>query len=120
MKLIIKKCHTCKALGVGPLKVKLWPFENRLYCQEHYHQALTWDESRSNVTNWIKSEFDFEKAVALVRKWGRKDPIVRVKNWRAYIQECSELAAWAFDKDRRTFVYYFARAVYAWALKEEA
>lgn len=120
MKLVLRRCHTCKALGVGPHRVKLWPFEGRLYCKRDYMDALTWDESRWGVVGGIKNIHDFDQAVTFVRRYGRKVRPAGVINWSPYIVECAELAGWALVvDDRRTFVYYFSRALWAWALKEE-
>jgi hypothetical protein len=110
----IQKCFTCGALGVGPHKVKLWPFESRMYCREHYQEALGWDESRGQVIQGIKSLHEnYTARPAKIKKYKKHD-------WKAYIQECAEFASIALvHQDRRTFVHYFARAIYAWALQEE-
>jgi hypothetical protein len=120
MKVILQRCHTCKALGVGPHAVKLWPFEGRMYCKEHYRDPLTWHESRSEVIRGIEVEFDFGWAVKQLRRWGRKPAVIKIQNWRGYIEELCSLAEFGLLRgDKRTFVHYFARATYAWALKEE-
>lgn len=119
MRLLLKKCHTCGRLGVGPNKIKLWPFEGRLFCQEDYKDALTWDESRSSVIHGITNLKDFEKAAVRLRRYGLGGPKIIVSDWRGYIQELSEMAAWALQVgDKKTFVHYFSRATHAWALKE--
>lgn len=119
MKLLIKKCFSCGALGIGPNAVKLWPFEGRLYCREHYKDPLTWHESRSEVVRGITSMAEQDAAVARVRRWGRKIQKIPKQDWGPYIAEHAELAAWAMTQgDKRTFTYYFSRAVWAWALKE--
>lgn len=120
MRVVLKKCHTCGALGVGPHAVKLWPFENRMYCREHYREPLEWDEERSTVTDAIRTVKDFDETVAsgLWRRMFRPSKVPR--DWRGYIEECAGLAGWALEAgDRRTFTYYFARATYAWALSQE-
>lgn len=108
MKLQVKRCHTCKARGLGPGAVKLWPFEGRLYCAEDYKDTLSWHESRPNIILALMFE---------IAEPGKKQ-VTYPPDWRSYIYECCEMAAWALDRDRRTFVHYFSRAMYAWTLKE--
>lgn len=120
MKIVIKKCHECGALGVGPHAVKLWPFESRMYCKEHYKDPLQWHENRAAVTQGIESVFTFEQAAALLRRWGRKNPVVRITNWKPHIQELCALAEFGLLRgDKRTFVHYASRAIYAWGLSQE-
>jgi hypothetical protein len=110
MKFQIKKCFTCGALGIGPHAVKLWPFEDRLYCKEHYKEPLDWHESRGNIVMALM----FEVARPVDRK--------RFKSldWRGYLTELCLLAGWALKiGDKRTFTHYFSRAMYAWSLKQE-
>ena len=116
MKLKIKRCHTCGALGLGPHAAKLYPLDDLLYCERGtpkapgcYRQALNWHESRPVVI--LALRFELSKPLA-------QQVYLRL-DWRAYIHECSEMAAWALGKDKRTFVHYFARAVYAWSLENE-
>ncbi len=123
----LRRCHTCHLPGVGPVRAKLYTFEDRLYCATHFKAVLTWHESRGNVVRGLRSEY--ENRVEIERNLRRGETLAqRVqgamtaeerRDWRGYLVECCELAAWAFEHDsRRTFVYYAARAVYAWALKE--
>ncbi len=124
MRLTLKRCHTCRALGVGPRAVRLWPFEGRMYCASDYRDALTWGESRGNVVRGTENLYNYQQdAIKHMRKSGYIEfAMLKPKqNWRAYITECSVMAAMALEyDDRRTFVYYFSRAVWAWALKENA
>lgn len=110
MKLLVKRCHTCKARGLGPGAVKLWPFEGRLYCAEDYKDTLTWHESRPNIVMALMFEIAKPNEVKI---WDKPD-------WKQYIFECCQMAEWALGKDKRTFVHYFSRAMYAWTLKELA
>lgn len=126
MKLTLKRCHTCHALGVGPNKVDLWPFEGRLYCKEDYKLALTWEESRDGVTMGIDNLYEYQRAaIRLMRKTGYLEVTWKAKpgvkwDWRFYIEDLCGIAGWAMEVgDRRTFVHYASRAVWAWALKEE-
>lgn len=114
-RLKIQRCKTCHMLGVGPNAVKLYPLDDLLYCERGtpkdpgcYRQALAWHESRPNIILALMFEIAKPREV---KELGNID-------WRPYIYECCEMAAWALDHDRRTFVHYFARAVYAWTLRE--
>jgi len=69
---------------------------------------LAWHESRPNII--LALMFEVAEPIKQ-RKYLKFD-------WRTYIFECCEMAAWAFERDRRTFVHYFSRAMYAWTLKE--
>ena len=116
-RLKIQRCRTCHALGVGPLAVKLYPLDDLLYCERGtpkdpgcYRQALAWHESRPNIILALMFE---------IAGSGKKN-ITHPPDWRAYIYECCEMAGWALGKDKRTFVHYFSRAMYAWTLKEVA
>lgn len=115
LRLQIKKCRTCGALGVGPFAVELFPLDDQLYCRSDWKAALEWHSNRLEVTSGIRSMVEFDRAVRL---GVRPAKIARVR-WEGYIMECAEMAwlAWT-NGDRRTFVYYFARAMYAWTLKE--
>lgn len=115
MKLQIKKCRTCGALGVGPNAVKLRPLDNQLYCDPDWKKALDWHSNRTEVTSGIRSMAEFEQAV----RAGLRSPKLARVRWEGYILECAEMARLALKvQDKRTFVHYFSRAMYAWTLKE--
>jgi len=122
MKLTLRRCHTCRALGVGPNRVKLWPFEGRLYCGSDYRDVLTWDESRGNIVLALQIEdANVREGVRRLRRTGylTLPTVIHRTEWRGYICDLCQMAGWALAVgDRRTFVYYFSRAVWAWALKE--
>lgn len=115
MRFQIKKCRTCGALGVGPNAVKLRPLDDQLYCDADWKKALDWHSNRAEVTSGIRSMAEFEQAV----RTGLRPPKVARVRWEGYILECAEMARLALGNgDKRTFAYYFARAMYAWTLKE--
>lgn len=115
MKLQIKKCRTCGALGIGPCAVKLRPLDDQLYCDADWKKALDWFSNRSEVTSGIRSMAEFEQAV----RSGLRPAKIACVRWEGYILECAEMARLALKvQDKRTFVYYFSRAMYAWTLKE--
>lgn len=119
LKIKTRRCWTCGARGLGPGAVKLFPFEDRLYCAEDFKAALEWDSRRDTVTGGIKHVITFEKAAQLIRRYGRKPAVVRVSNWTPYIWDLCTMAEFGLLRgDRKTFVHYFARAMYAWTLKE--
>lgn len=121
MKLQIKKCRTCGALGVGPRAVKLYPMNGHLYCPNDWKGALTWEESRSEVLRGLQAEDQNMKD--FVGAWQRVSlpPRPTVTTWTAYLHELSGMAGWALQVgDRRTFVHYFSRAMWAWELSEGA
>lgn len=116
MKLQVKRCRTCGALGIGPNAVKLRMFEGRWYCDDHWLEALSWHTNREAVISGIQSVVDFDQQV---RQGLPKVKPVRV-DWLPLIREWSGLAGWALEVgDRRTFVHYFSRAMQAWGLSEE-
>lgn len=112
MRVLVQRCKKCGALGVGPAAVKLHPMNGDLLCDADWREALEWEASRANVVEGIKRELTiYDKP---------KTKKLKPHDWRGYITEQSEFAAWALAiNDRRIFVHYFARAVYAWALKEQ-
>lgn len=117
MKLWVKRCRTCGALGVGPKPTKLYPLDDLLYCKEDFKDALEWHESRGQVVSGVKSIKEFHEDVLRPPK---KLKVGSRSIWRGYIEEVADMAGWALEVgDRRVFVHYFARAMYAWALKEE-
>lgn len=121
MKLVIKRCHTCGALGVGPKAVKLWSFEGRMYCKEDYKDPLTWHESRGAVTSGIRSEVEFASTVLRMSRWRPRERRERPQDWRGFIQECAGLAEFGLLRgDQKIFVRYFAKALWAWSLSQGA
>jgi hypothetical protein len=122
MRLTVRKCRTCGALGLGPNAIDLWPLDGWLYCREDFKTALQWDEQRSHVVRGVSNLYTYQQdAVRRIKKLGYLQ-ITKVEakwDWRGYIQDCAGLAGWALEADdRRTFVYYFSRAMYAWSLME--
>lgn len=124
MKLTLQKCAWpgCTVLGVGPGAQKLYPTAGRLWCRKHVRDQIDWEVERENVVHAIGQGYDFDKAVAsgllakILKKMNQKQP---PKDWRGFIEECAGLAGWALSAgDRRTFVYYFARALWAWELSK--
>ena len=125
----IQKCHTCGKLGVGPHLVKLFEFEGRLYCERGtpdqpgcYRSALNWHGNRSSVVTGIAHLGGYQKEAAKIYnkhdylQWPKRRPKVE---WRGYIEEYAGISALAMmHGDKRTFVYCFSRAMYAWTLKE--
>lgn len=111
----IKRCRTCKALGVGPNAVKLWPLNGQLYCKAHWSESLQWEEQISQVIRGLESIKSFHREVTHpVRK---RPP--RRTDWRGYIWECAGLAGLALEHgDKKTFTHYASRAILAWGLKE--
>lgn len=113
----VQRCRTCGKLGVGPHAVKLYPFEDHLYCREDFRGALQWHEQRGHVTSGIESMNEFMLEIAR-----NGSPLLKRSiqtRWEPYIRDLSGLAGWALEVgDRRTFVHYFARALYAWELRE--
>lgn len=88
-----------------------------LYCRDDWRKALVWEEQRGAVLMGLHSLVTFDRDVRRAR-WAkpRQAPVVK---WEIYILELSEMAGWALKAgDRRTFVHYFARAMYAWTLRE--
>lgn len=127
MKLQIKKCATCGALGVGPRAVKLHPLDGLLYCERGdaetpgcYRQALDWHENRSTMV--LAMMFENAAVESIERKMRKAVNIKSTKpGWLGFIDEQAWLAGWGLEHDdKKIFVYYFARAVWAWALKEQA
>jgi hypothetical protein len=122
VRLILKRCFSCGALGIGLWAVKLWHFESRMYCREHYRDALTWHESRGNISLALQIEdANVREAARRVRETGYLTKVVRQPKiqWLWYLHDLCALAEFGLlHGDRKTFVYYFARAVYAWELKE--
>lgn len=120
MKIKILRCHTCGALGVGPNKIKLWPLDDLLYCEQGsvkhpgcFRSALTWHESRTQVVRGIETEHNFYHTKPI------KKILPKKRDWRSMIRELSDLAGWGLEVgDKRTFVHYASRAVLAWGLKE--
>lgn len=121
MKLQLKRCRTCKALGVGPRAVKLYPLDGELYCASDWKGALSWDESRSEVLRGLQAEDQNMKDFVAAHQRMPVRPRPTVTTWTAYLHELSGMAGWALQVgDRRTFVHYFSRAVWAWELSRGA
>lgn len=119
VKLIPKRCHTCGALGVGPDAVKLWPFEGRFYCKEHYQDPLTWHESRGAVVAGIKSESEFDVAVRAFKRQRGNVLKGAWQEWDPYIRDICGLAEFGLiQQDKKIFVKYFTLAVWAWDLSQ--
>lgn len=117
MRIEIKKCRTCGALGVGPSAVKLFPVDGQLYCQPHFGKSLDWAVNREAVIQGLESLVHFQQDVRNVARVAIIEP---KKVWRAYIEEQAGMAAEALVMgDRRTFVYYFSRALWAWELSRD-
>lgn len=114
MKIKIKKCRTCGALGVGQSAVKLFPLDDLLYCKAHYGKSLDWTVNREAVVQGLSGMVNF------IEDSGKKVYLAkqsRPQKWEAYIYEQAGMAAEALVMgDRRTFVYYFSRALWAWEL----
>lgn len=122
MKLQLKRCRTCGAVGVGPAAVRLFPLDGLLYCREHYGGSLDWTVNRSAVVMGLERETKLTllDAQKLLKKFQTAHPYAPIKNWNAYLHELSGMAAEALVMDdRRTFVYYCARALWAWELSRE-
>lgn len=119
MKLEIKKCRTCGALGVGPNAVKLFPVDGQLYCKSHYGKSLDWAVNREAVIMGIESmtKITPKEGQRIIAKL--QNAPVFVKDWNGYIYEQAGMAAEALVMgDHRTFVYYFSRALWAWELSK--
>ena len=105
----------------GAKPTKLMPWEGGYMCDTHMREALDWYEVRPSVINAVESFVTMDTQVrALVKKTGYMVKPVKTitKSWVAYIYECAEFAGIALDHDdRRTFVYYFSRAMYAHTLE---
>lgn len=115
VKLQLKKCRTCGAVGVGPAAVRLFPLDGLLYCAPDFKSALDWTTNREAVTMGLR----MEEAHRLIKKH-QDVPAYYPKDWKAYLCELSGLAAEALVMgDRRTFVHYFARALWAWELSQQ-
>lgn len=111
----IKRCRTCKALGVGPNAIKLWPLNGQLYCKADWKAALQWDEQISQVIRGLESLVGFHRDVLHPK---RKRPMRKI-NWAPYIWEHAELAGIALEHgDKKTFTHYASRAILAWGLRE--
>lgn len=120
MKILVKRCSVCGALGVGPNPVKLWPFEGRLYCKDDYDQPLQWHEQRSHVVGGLAIEVSNAREAPKVRRRLDHPPKPARRDWRGYIAEHAEMAAIGlFIGDKRIFVKHFALALYAQTLKED-
>lgn len=116
MQIQLKKCRTCGALGVGPDAAKLYPLDDLLYCKAHYGNSLDWTVNREAVVQGLGGMVNFLKDSKKIYVAKQESP----KNWRSYIEELSGMAAEALVMgDRRTFVYYFSRALWAWELSRE-
>lgn len=120
MRLQLKRCRTCRALGVGPHPQRLYLLDDELYCEQGtpakpgcYRQALQWHENRETVVNGLKHELTAYK----------KPPTYKPpeQSWFAYLQELSGMAEFGLLRgDRRIFTYYFSRAMWAWDLSRGA
>lgn len=116
MILTIQKCRTCGRVGVGDNSVRLHPLDGYLYCERGtpktpgcYREALAWHETRADVILWLQME------LAEPTHKRRFKPL----EWRGFIHELCELAGIALEHhDKKSFVHYFARAMWAWDLKE--
>jgi hypothetical protein len=119
MKIQLKKCRTCGALGVGPAAQRLYPLEGQLYCKAHYGRSLDWEVNREAVVMGIEGMVNFIKDAH-----GHKIYITKrstTQRWEGYIYEQAGMAGEALViGDRRTFVYYFSRALWAWELSRGA
>ena len=115
MKLTLRRCRDCGALGMGPSAVKLIPFEGRLYCAKDWRERLEWDEQRQRVLITIENEYNFLTAKVL-------PTLPKVKRlWEPYIRDLCALAEFGLvHNDKKIFVHWFARAVLAWGLRESA
>lgn len=111
-----KRCRTCGVLGVGPNPVKLYPLDDYLYCERGtpkkpgcYREALAWSETRQDVILWLQLEL-----AEPTRK-----RVFKPLEWTGFIHELAGMAELALMyNDRKTFVHYAARALWAWTLKE--
>lgn len=112
MKLQLKRCRTCGAVGVGPAAVRLFPLDGLLYCAPDFKSALDWTTNREGVTMGIERE---------LRVYDRYEDLkFSPQSWSSFLHELSGMAAEALVMDdRRTFVHYFARALWAWELSRE-
>ena len=116
MNLVVQRCRTCGRVGFGPNGVKLYPLDGQLYCERgtpknpgHWKEALAWHETRQDVILWLQLE------LAEPTRKRKFKPL----EWVGFIHELAEMAGLALEHDdRRTFVHYASRAVWAWALKE--
>lgn len=117
MKLQLKKCRTCGARGIGPGAVKLLPMNGVLYCAKDWKEALQWEEDRGKVVRGLENAHNLVQDMQC--KADAPPPAQRTPktDWLPWIYECAGMAAWALKEgDRRTFVHYFARAVWGWDL----
>lgn len=120
MKIELKRCRTCGALGVGPNAVKLFPLDDLLYCRPHYGKSLDWTANREAVVQGIESmtKITPQELQRVIKNLGNHIS-GGTKNWAAFISENAGMAAEALVMgDRRTFVYYFSRALWAWELSK--
>lgn len=111
-----KRCRTCGVLGVGPAPVRLYPLDGYLYCERGtpkkpgcYREALAWDGTRQDVIFWLQME------LAEPTRQRKFKPF----EWKGFIHEQAELAGIALEHgDKKGFVHYASRALWAWYLKE--
>jgi len=115
MILLVKQCKTCGKLGVGPNKVKLFPMDMLLFCHDCWKKQLEWSaEGRDLAINGL----------GYMRKMWKQHPeyVPTAKprtSWTSYTHEQAELAGIALEHaDKRSFVHFFARALYAWTLQQ--
>lgn len=121
MKIQIQKCAQfgCSVLGVGPRAQRLWPLEGRLWCRAHFKPALDWAAAGRELMfdgiDWLRKVWKVYpefKPLDVVKQ--------KPKNWRGLLEEYAGMAGWALEVgDRRTFIHYASRAVWAWALSQQ-
>lgn len=121
MQIKIKECRVCGAMPFGVRPVKLMPWEGAYVCDKHMRDALDWHEVRPSVIRAVESYVNMlAEAKKRIGRTGYLSAPDSVKqfDWRGYIQECCGMAELALlHDDRRTFVHYFSRALYAHTLK---
>lgn len=121
MQIKIKKCKVCGAMPFGAHPVKLMPWEGVWICDKHMREALDWHEIRPSVIRAVESYVNMlADAQKRILRTGYLTAFTipgRKKNWTPYLQECAGMAELALlHDDRRTFVHYFSRALYAHTL----